>query len=683
MSYPINNNINPTAYPQAMTSGNSIALPMDSEKLKQTIASNSVIKPPSKEDHPALLPALTLGTLPFVYYGVNKFNTHCQGEYNTTILHKLGNFGDKIASYIPEAIREKLGNGCSTAIKKLDEKIIRKSSILDAVFHKPSVPSNKLVLPISKGTIGELASHAAQILEKFAKAEIPSSKELIALGCVKKNGKADVKAYIQRFTLEGRDIEKLKSFGFEGAEGLETYKKLVEHSYDNVDEIHKICNKLASSEATKAFSHPSWKIPWTNKYISEMVPKRVKEVMFPANNFSELANKMSALAGKTAETVNIAKTGLGKFLPKITLRGMEGLVNGNTGGAIGLLFGAYIIAESIKKSIKAPSDEKGKTFAENMIYNLGWYLTMPFGLKLMHSAGGSQYIGMSKARVSRYRKGVESLNLQAKAGEITKEVYRAEKNKLKELLKGSTKRFIKNGKLDPRAQKVIGSKVSIFLKGIVHKPLKWVGRVLTVGLETIRPYNFKNGNILDKAAHIPYKLKGFAGWPMRFGVFMFLIAPFLAKFGAKASHLMFGKPTHSVLDEGKEEAEKAKAQATPAEIQQMANQIQAQQIGQPGGQPEAQGQQTPSVLAPAAQVNKQAIASEPAKESSIDVSSQKPATQSATGQPQVPVRKYIPSTEGFKMDPNHVAEIQAKDDKVNLALSRSEAAEKNANRYAH
>jgi hypothetical protein len=88
------------------------------------------------------------------------------------------------------------------------------------------------------------------------------------------------------------------------------------------------------------------------------------------------------------------------------------------------------------------------------------------------------------------------------------------------------------------------------ITNIVNVPVKFIGKFLSVGLEKAAPYtNSSNGSIFRFFKTIPNYLKsGFGGF-LRFVLYLFVIAPPLAKAATKVSHFIFGKPTYSILDD--------------------------------------------------------------------------------------------------------------------------------------
>lgn len=648
MSYPVNQKINPYQQPPMGLGGEQLQN-VDSEKIRQGV-NNSPVTKATQHDNPALLLGVMAPTMAATAWGMSKFSESCRGEYSQSSLGRIEAYGNRLGKSkvfnnpFVEGIQKNYGKFKNF----LNEKIINKNKVLYAMFNTRSQPRNKMVLMMAGGIDSEMANPAAQILDKY----------------VKDGNKLTIKDQATNIV---RELTK------------DELKELVENSHkkENIDKIINICEQQGLEgkyKVTKTFKIPfSKKLFGEEKYLSEMLGSFGQKVLGKEVYFSELANKLNAAkgAGKMAE-----KTALGKALPRQVLRVLEGLTNANTGGgAIAILMGSYIIADSIVKSIKAPRDEKGKTFAENIIYNLGWYLTMPLGIKAMHSIGGLQYIGMTKEQVEAYRKDLEAFNKKAQEGGFaTKKDYIDEAKKLTERLKGDTKLTKGDG--------LVKNGVKGF-KNILHRPLKFIGRLFTAGLESKRAFIPKTPGGVEKffgtgffkwlgvnetkagkiTRNLGFTMKNWCfGSPLRFGVFMFAIAPFLGKLAAKCSHLVFGRPTKSVLDEGKEEKKEPTQQApvtpimprTPAELE-------AQQLAM---QP-VQSTQRENMVD---MYNKTAPTNPSAQRTMIS-------------EPEKPVRRYIPSTEGVKVQPQ---EVQNNDDeKVNNALSKADRVEIAAQRFVH
>lgn len=644
MSYPISQNNSP--YAQPLTGLNSTPLPnVDTDKVKQGV-NNSPVGKAAAHDDPKLLVGLMLPIGVGVAVGMNKFNKACRGEYGDSAIGKIGKFGDKIGrlKIIDNDIIKNMQKKSHSVKTFLHEKIINKNKILSAFFNTPSMPRNHMVLTQSKGTIAEVAGSTTQMFEKFT------------------NG--------------GKDLEKIKQLGFvkDGAADVERYKEIVKKSYDHSDEILEACKKQGLEGSYK--SERAGKIPLSkflfkeDKYLTDLIPSS-KKILCKETYFSEFANKIEGLKG-TNNTAHA--TGVGKALPKQTLRIIEGLTNASTGGGVlAVLMGTYIIADATAKAIRAPkgNGEKRKTFAEQIVYNLGWYLTLPFGINLMHKFGGLQYIGVKKEDVEQYRKDVEDLNKKAATGDFGKATlaeneaaHAAEKLRLKNVLKGDT-RILKEDSSSTKAVK--------FAKNLIFRPLKWVGRMFTAGLETPRAF-IKQGTSKTGAffKDIRFYLKNYAfGSPVRFITYMFLIAPFLGKIAAKSSHLVFGKPTKSVLDEGKEPKEESKNLPQPVMAKPL-TQVQPQSVIKPVQNSNLASMHNSNNMAH----NQMAPAQ---KENLINMYNPNSSPKKEMMSSKEPARSYVPSSDGVVLEKN--SQDVAKDEKVNNLLGKADRAEKVANQF--
>ena len=632
MSYPINQKLNPT-YQPTMGLNQQQLQNVDADKIQQGLTQNSALKGVTggEEKNGWMAPVLTLPVFLAMGKGMDVFNKKCGGDYNTSVLGKVGDWGEKVGSgkFFQSAPMQKLEKAFTSAHNTFYNKIVPKNKILSAIFTTPSEPKNHMVLMMKGGTKSEVAADAIQKIEEYLKT---AGNEL------KHGGK-------------NFDITKLEEL------------KKISHSEAGVKQILEICkeNRAAVVDAKRI-----GKIPFTKgkKYLSE-VPgmKWVGDVFGRKVEFAEYANKMEVFTNPKATTW------LGKSLPKGLLRVVEGLTNGTAGGKIAILMAAYFVADAIKKTIDAPKGEKTSTFSENLTYNEAMYLTMPLGLKIMHGMGGLQYIGVSKEKVEAFRKAQTEFNDAVKAGLYKDEAaYNTAKKEIKAILKPEIK----------------GNGFTKFLKGTVFEPLKAAARFLTVGLENFESFNPKNitkeSGFLEKAGQffLHGKAKGFKwalGGPTRFIFYLFVIAPPLGKLGAKASHLIFGRPTKSVLDEGEEPKKEETKQPLPV-------------------MPRNQSQQTLGLAAPQKTDTLANSQMAPVQGGNVvnqyNVTPQTNLVANATAQktmamPQEPVRTYVPSSEGVKIqegnDKNNRLGIGVP--AVDMAMSRADRAEQVANKYAH
>jgi len=657
MSYPINPKINP--YAQPLTGSGQLALPaVDKDKVKQDINNTPVAKAAtSVVDSPGVLVCLMVPIWIGISKAMDKFNAACANKLDGSknLLKKIGDFGDKIGEKIGlKPLAESKNTGFIANAKKfINTKIVDKSAILRAAVRTPSVPTSKMAITQSLGTIGEVANDGAQMIGKYT------------------NG--------------GKDLEKVAELGFKD------YAKVIDSPAEHIDEIIKACRKKGVQESVDMAKKGSF------QFVRDFLGRKIY--------WSELGNKLEALKGiDNPNQVNA----LGRALPKTTIRVLESLTNGTAGGKLAILMQTYILADAVIRTIKAPKGEKGKTFAENVIYNAGWYLAMPLSLNLMHNVGGLQYLGMKGGEAAATNVKKVSYKAAKKAFKTSgnKAEFDAAKKAINEKADDALKLFRKEGNVknyraavnavnekmaaggfgaDEKTYKGIIDefKAAYKAKGAVkwyQKPFKAIGKLMTTGLEHYRAFIKPTDNKFIKALkNTKFNVKNSSGSILRVVMFMAVIAPFFGKLSAKASHLIFGKPTKSVLDEEKtEEAPKPVAgQAVPT-----ANGAAAQ----PTAAPVAPAATKPAVQAPTpAQIqasgnllNAYKAANPVAPQvAAPQVAAPKAAMpQAVTPQPksQEPVRTYIPSSAPVQIQ----GQATDSSDKVNATLNKANAAEQEA-----
>ncbi len=317
---------------------------------------------------------------------------------------------------------------------------------------------------------------------------------------------------------------------------------------------------------------------------------------------------------------NLSKQGpMAKFAQKMTALIGEASGNGVLGGKMALLMGAAGLITGFNAASNAEKGDKLKAFMEDYIgFTLGSYLmsfvvgtwfnkflgVSELGLdkNAVKAVGERLGLDMSQGRLqdaviayNREYKNVRGLNsiandLRDGKMSLSKAISKAQKLGIE----GAEK--IKNpGELLSEIQKVVGardenyfdsirkdikgalkSKLTIssifketehnkgnFLQRlgryIVQKPLSLIGRALSVGR-----YDLVHGE--------KFSAKSMLKWGKRFGggagrallVMFVLVEPFRKGF-MKLSHMIFGKPKNSFLDQEKNEKEKAEAEKQTAQ----------------------------------------------------------------------------------------------------------------------
>lgn len=669
MAYPINSKINPYQQQQTMgmnsdTAVNGVPMGLNTPQIQDVnvdkVIDKSALKGIKDDDDDKLFSFKTfLISLPItaaMIYGMDKFNAACGGDYDKSLVGKINKYGEKIGERVPFI---------DTVVKKVDSfvnwfktKVASKTSITSSFFNNPSRPESPSVSMMALGTHAEIASEAIGKLKQYADQE----------------GKLRGSATIEEIT------------------------KLADHNTrrtpENVQRIMEICREQGNA-FLKVNKFGNVKNIWIfgrlfkkDRYFSDLLPKSWHETFSRRIYFSEFANKIQAIVKPKAETE------IGKRLPKLTLRIIEGLTNGTAGGKFAVFMGAYFIADAIKKAIHAPNKkgEKRKVFAENMISNVGMYMTMPLSIILMHKFGGLQYLGMGKGtqqteNLEKYRKLLGELNEAAEKGTIDKATYKAKVKELKEI-RVSALKLLKTDSIPQKGSKIV--------KNIVYRPIMRFFNILAVGLERIKPYT-KDSNVVTKNLKKGWdKFKGGAGYPVRMGIFMFMIAPFFDRILARGSHIFFGRPMKSRLDEGKEKPEestnrhpqpvvgqpqqgrvstppsvmmanKQNAQAKPYQRQNLLDMYKSQHLAQ----------HAPVQMTPVAQNYNMypTSASAPAMIPTDDETTRRryiPSSAPAMVPSDEPARSYMPSSAGVVINPN----IQyAENQKATEAFLKAERAE--------
>lgn len=637
---------------------NGVAMGLNTPQQLQNVNVDKVVDKSAlkgiKDDDDALFSwktfLLSLPVTAAMVYGMDKFNAACKGEkgdYDTSLVGKINNFGEKVGKKVPfvDTVFRKI----DSAVNWFKTKVAPKTSVTSSFFNNPSMPESPSVSMMAMGTHAEIASEAAGKLKEYA--ERPGT------------------------VLKGTTLDEVL--------------KLADHNtkrnMKNVERIMEICKAQGMDAVLKVEKFGNIKsIPLLgrlfkkDRYLSNILPQAAKDALSRKIHLSEYANKIQAIIKPNGTTE------VGKRLSKLSLRLLEGLTNGTAGGKFAVFMGAYFIADAIKKTIHAPNKkgEKRKVFAENMISNVGMYMTMPLSIIIMHMFGGLQYLGMGKGakqteNLTKFRDGIEELNKNV--DNISKEAYKAKVKELK-AIRVSELKFLKTDSIGQKALKVI--------KNIVYRPVMRFFNTAAVGLERIKPYTKDSGKVMKFVKNAWHKTKGGLGYPVRMGIFMMLVAPFFDKILAKGSHILFGRPMKSRLDEGKETDEAAQH---PQPI------IAPQQIGQ---------SQPPSTMSPLQQnsnlANNQTdsfqrqnmvdmrnanagtnyIASEPVqRENLLDMYITQPTRPSMVSKPQEPLRTYIPAEDGVQVVKTDAEKQQ--EEKLNSIINKADNAASRANKHLH
>ena len=672
-------NKNNIPYGMSNSTGNDIPMQagVDVDAIKASTDNSYLAKRVKQsEENSALLPAATLATWYGLSQGMDVFNRKCNLEYEKTPMGKFGALGDKFTHWIKGSKfgQSNFGQGIAKAYNSsvsAINKFLNRSAMVRAFRYTPSEPTNKMVVSQANGLLGWLAGDTEQLLKSFIE-PAKNASDLEQYGADKKfteNLKKAMKtpgankevllreaemkllgikpAEISKYIQNGKitDIDGIYKFLRNtkiGCWGLtpQEYETVSKDFLKNSDKVIKGLEKAAKNNG-HMFIRRWQRGGLLSKLHNHLLGRKV--------GLRELYNKYLVAMGvknpkHTSKLGKMMAKGLGLF--------MEGTTNRFAGGKFMVLAQAWIFGDMIINTLKAPKGEKGKTLAERFTNDFAYFICMPFGVQLMHKFGGLQYTGMTKAQVEQYRKDLAEFNEKAIKGTLTKKDYNDGRIALKQTLR------------DGR-------------KNIFSKILGRAAEIMDVGLEQIRPYHSKaaktgiSGKIKDFFLHPKYYLKNAAGYPVRLFVVLGLLMPLLAKGATKIAHMIFGRPTHSVLDDEEETPNEEEQK----QLEELLKQIEASK--QANAQPIVhnsptnllnqykQGQIQQNTAAPqsvqASGYNSQQSGYVPSPNSAI-------ANNNSNNEP---VRTYIPSPMPVQLAPQDIS-------KAETALMKADAAEKAA-----
>lgn len=338
------------------------------------------------------------------------------------------------------------------------------------------------------------------------------------------------------------------------------------------------------------------------KNVLELAAKNPKQAATSAINILEKlpAKELKALTSAKGKSLGLleeltkskaflgmsGKTALGRGAQRGFMMVSEAAGGGVVGASwFGMIMNSIFLASTFKRTWNAPWGEKLSTFMEGALVDFcGGYLMALLGAKITYKLLGLKNADKTLAQLD----GIEKLTNEIKQ---QREIYKLQAKAIKEAEKAGTstlvRKVIQNGKevetvinladakryLSDSAfninsaieklrkmkgfQKATGK--GSFFKNLLHRPLRWMGNFLSVGLENL-PENvvgktIKNGKTKNISAfrvgwqHFKNSFKTIAGYPIRFGLVLMIVTPPLTKLCAKISHTLFGKPTKSIMDD--------------------------------------------------------------------------------------------------------------------------------------
>lgn len=552
--------MNPQQYNIPMQAINGQVLPVniDKEKIKEGVDNSYLANRVKASQDEQTNPLLYAGTGAAIWYGIAQgmdvFNRSCGKDYEKTAFGKLGAWGDKIATAWNKTALGKLFNGAGRKAKDLGHWMTEKNSLAYSLANHSTNPEWHFAKTPGAGVHGFLAMDMQQVFDEYLKPISKNSNKFSWIG-----GKNVNPQRLEQYGLKQADIDAFKNTlkGKTYAEkALAIQKKELELLGVNPSRLAK-CNNLAALErlayAKKVRKLGFKSVAEYNTIKADILahPDKVMEILERATkngdivvpiwrksgglgkiqnhlfgrqvSLKEYLNKYKAALGKGN------KTALGRFLPKALSWLLEGCTNRFAGGKIAVAMQAGIFADMLIHTFKAPKGEKGKTLAERFVNDFTYFMAMPLGIIAMHKVGGLKYAGMTTEQVKAYRAALKQFNEDVKSGLLSdKQTYKNRAKDLKKMLKAD-------------------------VKNPITKLFKKLGGLINIGNETklARRSSAKwNLNLLRKSGNL---FRNLAGVPLRIAIPLAIVSPFLAKLTTKGAHAIFGKPTKSVLDEGKEE----------------------------------------------------------------------------------------------------------------------------------
>ena len=507
------------------------------QPTQQTVQSSP--QQPPKNDSMLRSVAYTIPTWYALNKGTDLFNKGCGGEYEKSIVGRLGKFGDYLSG--TKLVDNKVVKGMSstwTSFKTKAQAYIDKSPMLSAMQKTPTAPECTMVTSFTESQNECDIKEAMNGLTTFTEKSPKSLKECGAtkdeINALKSKygtnlfGKIkNEKAAVQEFQLRKLGGDKLAD-------------RILAKEQRIPQVIQWYENRIAGMNPTDpAYAKASQRLENLREMSENFRAKQLKQVKLDklglsggiidiikseptahARTIEAALDQASTVAPKLSQNANKLKamtkpaTKLGRFLPKMAKLGMRGLTFG--GGLFNTLFVALPLASSIKNTVDAPKEQKAGTLAEGFVDALSWVVSMPLALLGMHGVNGLKNQGLSKDAYKLFKDEQKIFNQRAKNGGFASLAeWTAEKTRI-EGLKTVTAPATKFGRI-----------------------MKKLGEVMSVGLEQFHPYKEATEGLTGAAKRtarmgnikrmLPNFARNLAGYPLRFGLYMFVFAPIVDK----------------------------------------------------------------------------------------------------------------------------------------------------------
>lgn len=519
-------------------------------------------------DSPLRTAAFVLPTWYALNKGTDLFNKACGGQYDKSLMGRLGRIGDSVANskMFNNRLTRQMGSAWDS-FKVSAQAYIDRHPMLSAMQKTPTAPENSMPKSFMESQNECDIKEATSELEKFINKPAKSLKEAGATKAEIEQLKSkygtnifgkikDEQAAIKEFQLKklGGDTVAQKILAKEQRvpQIIQAYEQRIAAMAPNDPHLPAALDRLERIRAIGSDyrGHKLKELKLNKLGLSGGVLEAVKaEPLLHASTVEAALEKGTVAAPKLSRHLNKLKvmsaplTKFGKFLPKMAKLGMRGLTFG--GGLLNTAFVAFPLASSIKNAFDAPKEKKAGTLAEGIVDALSWVVSMPLALLGMHSVNGLKNTGLSKDQYKLFKDELKAFNLKAKNGGFASLAeWTAEKARVEGL----------------KAVAGPQSKFTKFMKG--------VGKFLSIGLEQFKPYKESTAGLTGAANRsakmgnlkrmMPNFLRNCVGYPLRFGLYMAAFAPVVDKVLSWGTKAIFGEAydPEKVKEEQAKEAER-------------------------------------------------------------------------------------------------------------------------------
>lgn len=521
-------------------------------------------------ENPIITGLTTLG----VFKGFDYLSKNFGGEYNTSLVGKAANWGDRVAnSQFVQSDKSQRVIKSAQSIWSKTKNFANNNRVLSAILNTPARPD----WDMPRSEMQSMQARNVQDFKEFA-SKIGLGNEgkmkLVNLGIDKNETEATLKFFnVQK--LSGVSDEKITNFVRLKRLGLNdsAIKSCVDDSAKVEAEILKAM-KLSKAEFDEIMKDTTGK---TAKKLEAALANAQGKLKASGGNIKWLGKFQPLSRTMTGEqyfnrlhSISSAKSSLGRMSAK----SMQILHKMATfgGGKLGLLiFMIPSIINTIKNTQKADKDSKVGTIANGLLTATTWVVTFPLGVKALFHLAGLKNIGNSKENVAKIREITDTFNNSAKSNKFaTKAEFDTARKAAKDAIKA----------LKPKDG------------NLLEKILRKAGSFLDIGNG-----NLAGRNIFQK---LPNFGKNVIGVPMRFLLGMMVFVPFFDKIIEKCSTAIFGKHYDEMKEEEYKDNKKKQKEFTKQDLQNRMLEVQAAKLNAqnnvaPIEQPQAIEQNAPVI----------------------------------------------------------------------------------------